>query len=493
MAELGIAELGLVDKPHLAGYLKGKVPDDIREYWKNRNLWGHYRIDILGQPPAKSAAELPLRAQGYKTIANQGHLSPSYGELLRVGVAGYLSKIRALKAGERDPEKLAFLQAAETSILGLSEWAARYGEFLSGAARNASDSARAGDLKAMSRIAATIASEPPATFREAMQLIWLAHQAIHVEGHGWSCAPDHIDRLLLPYYEADKKNGRLDDAEALELCENFVLKMNDNTYWGKEQLTQSLCAGGSTADGEDLTNRLSWLFIEGATNVALPEPLIWIRWHPKIDQKFFDFCLSRLARGTCFPMMWNDVAVPAGFMELGVSREDAFNYIPVGCNELAIPGQAYFNPAAHANYLKSLEFAMTSGKGYNRKAKGEVLAPPASELHSFEDFAKAFGAYLRESIASSYASEMKLLEAQMRWGHTPLTSCFFDGCIEKGRDMVQGTKYNILSCGGVFFANAVDCLAAIREVVYRRRKPRWRKSRRPAARISRDTNGCGRS
>ena len=32
--------------------------------------------------------------------------------------------------------------------------------------------------------------------------------------------------------------------------------------------------------------------------------------------------------------------------------------------------------------------------------------------------------------------------------------------------MTQGTKYNILSCGGIAFANAVDCLAAVREVVY---------------------------
>lgn len=36
--------------------------------------------------------------------------------------------------------------------------------------------------------------------------------------------------------------------------------------------------------------------------------------------------------------------------------------------------------------------------------------------------------------------------------------------------MALGTKYNILSCGGIFFANAVDCLAAIREVVYQRRE-----------------------
>ena len=26
--------------------MKGKVPDDIRDYWKNRNAWGLYRTEI---------------------------------------------------------------------------------------------------------------------------------------------------------------------------------------------------------------------------------------------------------------------------------------------------------------------------------------------------------------------------------------------------------------------------------------------------------------
>jgi formate C-acetyltransferase len=80
------------------------------------------------------------------------------------------------------------------------------------------------------------------------------------------------------------------------------------------------------------------------------------------------------------------------------------------------------------------------------------------------------GAYLRRSLEQSYAYNMKVLEAQMRWGQTPLTSCFFEGCVEQGRDMILGTKYNILSCGGIAFANAVDCLAAVRQVVYERRE-----------------------
>ena len=321
----------------------------------------------------------------------------------------------------------------------------------------------------MARICRKIAAGPPETFREALQLIWLVHQAIHIEGHGYSCTPDRLDQLLLPFYEADVRAGRLDDGAVIHLVENFVLKMYDNSYWGPEHhLTQGFVVGGSTPDGRDLTNRLSWLMVEGATNLALPEPLVWTRWHAKIDQKFFDFCLTRLARSTCFPMLWNDAVVSEGLMGLGVSREDALNYVPVGCNELGIPGQFYFNPAANVSYLQAIEAVLTGGEGYQKQWKWWKVAPPPAELASFDEFAAAVGAYLRRQVAQSYDYNMKILKAQMTWGQTPLTSCFFDGCIEKAHDMVQGTKYNILSCGGIAFANAVDCMAAVREVVYQK-------------------------
>jgi hypothetical protein len=53
------------------------------------------------------------QAASYKFICNQGHLSPSYGELLRGGVGGMLDKIRKRRAGETDAARLAFLEAAE--------------------------------------------------------------------------------------------------------------------------------------------------------------------------------------------------------------------------------------------------------------------------------------------------------------------------------------------------------------------------------------------
>lgn len=471
MVELGIGENGIYtgERPDRAGHLTGRVPEEIRDYWKNRNAWGLYRTEILKQPPYERADQVPQTLQ-YKFISNQGHLCPSYRELLRVGLKGMMREVAGRLSSESDPEKRAFLKAAGHSLAGVSEWAGRYGEFLAVEAKNCADVSRATELREMSRIASKVATSVPETFREALQLIWFVHQAIHIEGHGYSCTPDRLDQLLLQYYEADVKAGRLTDPDVIRLAENLTLKMYDNGFWGPEHhLTQGFVMGGSTPDGRDQTNRLSWLFVEGATNLSLPEPLIWIRWHPNIDQKFFDFCLTRLLRSTCFPMIWSDKAIPAALVELGISREDAFNYVPVGCNELAVPGQWYYNPAAHANYLGSIEAALTSGKGHKGQWKWRDIAPAVDELDTFDKFAAAVAAYVRNSIRQSYDNEMKTLQAQMRWGVTPLTSCFFDGCVERGRDMTAGTKYNYLSCGGIAFANAVDCLGAVREVVYEKK------------------------
>ena len=119
---------------------------------------------------------------------------------------------------------------------------------------------------------------------------------------------------------------------------------------------------------------------------------------------------------------------------------------------------------------QAIEAALTDGKGYQQKWGWRNVAPPIAELTDFTQFADAVGAYIRVSLEKSYRNQLQQLEAQIRWGKTPLTSCFFDGCIEQGHDMAEGTKYNFLSCGGIAFANAVDCLAAIREVVYEKKE-----------------------
>ena len=99
------------------------------------------------------------------------------------------------------------------------------------------------------------------------------------------------------------KAGRLDDAAGDATDREFHAQDVSITRTGdpEHHLTQGFVVGGSTPEGRDQTNRLSWLLLEAATNMALPEPLIWVRWHPAVDQKFFDFCLTRAAAHHLFP------------------------------------------------------------------------------------------------------------------------------------------------------------------------------------------------
>jgi len=470
IVELGIGEVQgyIAEHPERQGYLRGKVPQEILDYWEHRNLWGRrlaYRQAVFGESAERG------EVTGYGDLSNQGHLSPRLGEVLRVGLDGLLGRVQARAADEPDPEGLEFLRAAEISLLGLSEWIERYAEFLAGESASCGDAARSADLAEMSRIAAKVAHAPPETFREAMQLVWFIQQAVHIEGHGYSNTPDRLDQLLHPFYLADKQAGRLDDDQALTFCENFILKQRDNTFWGIEHnLTQGLVVGGSTPEGDDQTNELSWLFVRAADLMAVPEPLVWLRWNENIDPDFFDFCLETLAGRTCFPLMMSDSAVPEMLMNLGVSREDAYNYVPVGCNEIGIPGMLYYHPIAHVGYLGELEWAMTGGRGYDGKRTPPDWATPPERLQTFDDLTAEIGRYMVEGARESYAYGLHHFLMKRLYGHTPLTSCFFDGCIEWGRDLTAGTKYNILVVGGIAFANMVDCLAAVREVVYEKRE-----------------------
>ncbi|RMD83333.1 MAG: hypothetical protein D6820_02460, partial [Lentisphaerae bacterium] len=465
--EIGMAENAIYtgENPHRRGYLKGKIPADIMEFWHDRNLWGHYRAhlrDVLGREQQWH------EVAGYKFISCQGHLSPDFTELMQIGIAGLIQKLERYRQHHLDPRKLEFLQAASLCLEGFRHWIIRYADFLHGLANDSRyDNKRRAELMKMSEDCRHLADNPPVTFSQAIQLGWFAYQAIHIEGHGYSGTPDRIDQWLYPFYLRDREAGRITREEALHYCENWLLKMRDNTVWGVEHnLTQGICLGGSTPDGEDQTNELSWLFIEATEKMALPEPLVWIRWHPNIDRDFFDFCLQNIAGRTCFPLIMSDTAVPAMLMELGVERNDAYNYVAAGCNELAIPGKAYFNPGANCSYLSVLEDILTRGRGYRKNKPEKSHLPPPDSITSFDQFFELFRQELDKQIASSYAFGLHMLVFQMRYAQTPFTSIFFHGCIEEGHDMIEGTRYNIMSCGGTQFANAVDALAVIRQLVF---------------------------
>jgi hypothetical protein len=131
--EMGIAEnrLYLNENPARRGYMQGKVPQEIRDYWRDRNYWARCR-ESSG---AAVNGELP-RAEGYEFTSNQGHLSPAYRELLEVGLAGMLAMIpgvpKALKNQQIDEREL---DRVEAIIRSMTLEERRHPDIISGSRR----------------------------------------------------------------------------------------------------------------------------------------------------------------------------------------------------------------------------------------------------------------------------------------------------------------------------------------------------------------------
>lgn len=459
--EFGIGENRIYtnEYPHRKGYLEGRVPQELYDYWDDINVQG--RLQALHQ---ESGRESPRIRDDWATCSSPAHLSPTYTELLTVGLNGMVKKVDGRLEACADTDGRDLLRAVRLSLEGVSAWAARYAEILeSGAASE--------ERRNVAAICRRVAHAPPSTFHEAAQLIWFVHQAIHIEGNGYSCTADRLDQLLYPYYQRDMEAGRLDDTLADRLCENIVLKMKDNTVWGPEHnLTQGLCLSGSDLDGNDQTNALSWRFLHACDLLQLPEPLVWLRWHPNLDRAFYEACLENLAGSTCFPLIMNDEAVVAGLVRVGVSRVDAQDYVPAGCNEIAVPGKLYFRSRAGCGYLPALQRAMNNGRMFNDPDDRPVGMPCDSNGHdTFEKLLDAVRSYIRSGVKGSYEHGLLLDQAHRVRGQMPLTSCFMSDCVEQATDMMTRTRYDIPAAGGGFMSNLVDCLAAIRKTVYRDR------------------------
>jgi formate C-acetyltransferase len=160
-------------------------------------------------------------------------------------------------------------------------------------------------------------------------------------------------------------------------------------------------------------------------------------------------------------------------MEQGVSREGAYRYSPVGCNEIGIPGMLYYVAVSKINRIKIIDIAMSKNP---------------DELKTFSDFCEAVKREMYAQVGKSYEQGLVQLMMKRLYKQVPLTSCIFDGCAERGVDLSEQTKYNIVSVGGPFFSNMVDSMAAIREVVYEKQEATLREV---AEACAANFEGCG--
>ncbi len=393
-------------------------------------------------PPLYTAADWARLTAG-RTVHELGPINnvcPDWGKALAEGLLG--RRRAALDSRARlsaDPQAVEFLDCAIETIDAVLDLARRYAA-----------AARQAGCADLAEILDHVPANPPRSFHEALQSLRLLQAAAWLSGH-YHVMLGRFDQYMWPYLQADLQAGRLDLIEAEELLAEFFIALNRDSdlYPGVQQGDngQTITLGGVDAQGNSAVNELTRMALRVSRDLALIDPKINLRISPDTDLDLLSLATELTRKGLGFPQYSNDPAVIDGLVAHGYRLEDARDYALAACWEFLIPGRgmevvnigAVSFPAAADNAIRQ---GLASGGGFERICK----------------YLKADITRQVEALALAY-SNLVLPPA-------PYFSALMTECLEQGRDLSLGARYNNFGIHGAGSANAADALAAVSRLVF---------------------------
>ncbi|MHA1729358.1 MAG: glycyl radical protein [Promethearchaeota archaeon] len=422
--------------------------------------------------------------QGRKVNTHHfGHNIHNHVKVLKKGFLGIKKDAeerlaRIDPAEPKEASKIPFLEGVLIVIDAAAEIGLRFAAKARELAEREEDNRRKAELLKIAEVCDWVPAHPARTFREALQSYYISYLLLFLEvipSLGFS--QGRLDQYLYPYYESDIKEECITQEEAQELIDCYLLAGN---FEG--DLTPSgtpMTVGGVKTNGQDGTNKLSYMFIEGVMHTRLPSPWLSVLVHNKMPDEFLIKACQLGSIGTGQPQFVNsDVIVSQALARstMGgppITLEDARNASPQGCFELVIPGKdsgyLYF---PMPNLAACMEYVMTNGVSrFNQKKSGLETGDPR-QFKSFEEVKEAFCkqlAWMRRNIQiSGTITEQKIID----YTPTLYESALIEDCIEKGLCREKGgAHYNFNNGGAVLASTDVgDSLAAIKKLVFEDKK-----------------------
>lgn len=154
-------------------------------------------------------------------------------------------------------------------------------------------------LRAIKNMAASYGvdiSKPAANARDAVQFIYFGYLAGVKENNGAAMSLGRTSTFIDIYLERDLRAGILQEAEAQEIIDQFVIKLRlvrhlrtpeyNNLFAGDPNwITESI--GGMSTDGKTLVTKTSYRFLHTLTNLGTsPEPNMTILWSKNLPEAF---------------------------------------------------------------------------------------------------------------------------------------------------------------------------------------------------------------
>ena len=400
--------------------------------------------------PDIDCTELLAEHAKYQTIPAIGgvqHMCQDMEMGLKLGWGGVLEKIHHYRT--INPQSEDFYAGLEHVVLGIQDLIRRTAEEARRMA--ASHEEMQQNLLEIAEINEHLVSSPPRTFREACQWnLWYQSVARMYNSSG---SLGRLDMILLPYYQADTRAGRLTDEEAIFHIACHLVR--DTAY---------IQLGGPDLAGKDATNPVSFLILEAAHRLKIPAN-IGVCVGKGVDPK--------LIRRGVEVLMEDRIGVPkflgvdnttAGFAANGFPMELARERVYAGCHWLAIPGREYaLMDIVKVNLAAIFEVALK-----------DMLADATVE----PTMAELWNRY-KKHLRSAMDTVAKGYDFQYEHNHEVFPELVLDllcqGPIEKGLDASNGgVEFYPFGVDGAALATAADSFAAVDHRVEKQHRLTWK-------------------
>ena len=423
-----------------------------------------------------------------------GHFCAGYDKVLHRGFRSFYDEARESMAaleghmyGE-DVEKYNFYRSVAIVMDGMMTLTRRYGDECARLAGLESRPERRAELESMAECLHHIAEKPCRSFHDAVQAIYIYHIAMCLDGQQHGISFGRIDQYLGEYYEHDIATGATTPEKAQEILDLFYLKCADMNKMGPATGARGVSGytsgmlmtlGGVDEYGRDATNPVTFMMLQSAARLLLHDPPQALRIHKGTPKELWEAALDTTMRCGGVPTFENDEVIIPALRKRGMPLKSARNYCLIGCVEPAGCGdhwslcgasgwEGYFNLANC--FLLAINNGINPFPNPDGSPNTKQSGLPTGYLYEMETFDEVLTAVRRQM---KYFVDWQISMTNLQQVLTarelplPLVSATMDGCMESGRDVMDGgARINSTGFPGIAVGNLVDCLAMTEYLVY---------------------------
>lgn len=265
------------------------------------------------------------------------------------------------------------------------------------------------ELKELGQIYGFDISQPAETAQEAFQWLYLGYLAAVKEQNGAAMSLGRTSTFLDIYIERDLLNGTLNEAEAQEIVDHFVMKLrlvkfsrtpdyNELFSGDPTWVTESI--GGVGEDGRHMVTKNSFRFLHTLANLGpAPEPNLTVLWSTRLPENFKRFCAKVSIASSAIQYENDDIMRPEWGDDYGIA---------CCVSAMRIGKQMQFF-GARANLAKTLLYAINGGIDEKSKAQvGPKYQPISSEYLDYEEVMEKYEDMM-EWIAGLYLNTLNVI------------------------------------------------------------------------------------